>query len=95
MEDPTRSCPYCGDSMEADWVHNGVDLVQCGPFLCSGCGASEIGIGDTLEVTDEERRTGFYRDRVSPAANTFLGRIVNHRDAEALHSAGVLDGDRS
>lgn len=41
----TRSekCPYCGTECEADWVDVGVGLVQCGPFHCENCHASEIG----------------------------------------------------
>lgn len=40
---PTRECPYCKDEMEADWVDNGVGMVQCGPYHCYSCEASEIG----------------------------------------------------
>jgi hypothetical protein len=36
-------CPYCKDSMEADYVDVGVGMVQCGPYHCCSCGASEIG----------------------------------------------------
>ena len=84
--------------MEADWVHNGVDYVQCGPYHCFRCGASQIGPGDDsrpdFEATEEERTTGFYRGRTSPIANTFMGVPLHHRDAESLHLMGVLDADR-
>ena len=40
---PTEKCAYCGSEMEADWVDNGVGMVQCGPYHCFSCGASEIG----------------------------------------------------
>ncbi|WP_419962149.1 hypothetical protein [Psychrobacillus sp. BM2] len=40
---PERECPYCNESMEADFVDVGVGMVQCGPYHCESCGASEIG----------------------------------------------------
>lgn len=40
---PSKPCPYCRMDMEADWVDVGVGMVQCGPYHCWNCGASEIG----------------------------------------------------
>lgn len=40
---PTEKCPYCGEECEADWVDVGVGMVQCGPYHCLNCGASQIG----------------------------------------------------
>lgn len=40
---PQEQCPYCKEMMDADWVDNGVGMVQCGPYHCYDCGASEIG----------------------------------------------------
>lgn len=40
---PQQECPYCKNMMDADWVDNGVGMVQCGPYHCHACGASEIG----------------------------------------------------
>jgi len=40
---PSKECPYCKEKMEADWVDVGVGMVQCGPYHCYACGASEIG----------------------------------------------------
>jgi len=40
---PSQSCPYCTEEMEADWVDVGVGMVQCGPYHCYSCNASEIG----------------------------------------------------
>lgn len=51
---PSRECPYCKSDMEADWVDVGVGMVQCGPYHCFDCGASEIG----PELID-----WFYKDR--------------------------------
>lgn len=42
---PTNNCPYCGTECEADWVDVGVGVIQCGPYYCENCGASEIGYG--------------------------------------------------
>lgn len=52
-DDLTEKCPYCGETMQADFVHNGVGYVQCGPYQCY-CGASEIG---------PERLDWYYKDR--------------------------------
>lgn len=40
---PNETCPYCQSNMHADWVDVGVGMVQCGPYSCMDCGASEIG----------------------------------------------------
>lgn len=37
------NCPYCKSEMDADFVDVGVGHVQCGPYHCYSCGASEIG----------------------------------------------------
>lgn len=42
-DEPILECPYCESDMEADWVDVGVGSVQCGPYHCMNCGASEIG----------------------------------------------------
>lgn len=51
---PTRDCPYCKSEMDADWVDVGVGMVQCGPYHCYYCGASEIG---------PELNDWYYKDR--------------------------------
>jgi len=43
-----QNCPYCKAECEADWVDVGVGHVQCGPYYCDNCGASEIGSYDKL-----------------------------------------------
>lgn len=40
---PSKECPYCKSNTEADYVDVGVGMVQCGPYHCYECGASEIG----------------------------------------------------
>lgn len=51
---PSKECPYCKSSMEADYVDVGVGMVQCGPYHCYECGASEIG---------PEIDSWYYKDR--------------------------------
>ena len=43
MSEETRDCPYCGTPCDADFCDVGVGMIQCGPYHCFGCGASEIG----------------------------------------------------
>lgn len=89
-------CPYCEFPMDADYVDVGVGFVQCGPFCCDGCGASEIGPerykdcqdrADALNLDEDERRTGFYKNRISPLANQHEGKVINHKQAQALYRA--------
>lgn len=85
--------------MDADWVDVGVGLVQCGPFHCDACGASQIGreAGDygpdgkwhetDLNLDEDEKRTGFYKNRISPHANQVNGVLIDHKTADALYRA--------
>ncbi|MFJ6264223.1 hypothetical protein [Lysinibacillus xylanilyticus] len=43
MSDYIGTCPYCEGTTYADSVDVGVGFVQCGPYHCENCGASEIG----------------------------------------------------
>lgn len=43
-EEPLKECPYCERDMYTDWVDVGVGIVQCAPYHCTNCGASEIGL---------------------------------------------------
>ncbi|MEB5480878.1 hypothetical protein P8825_15035 [Shouchella clausii] len=52
--DESVKCPYCSNECHADFVDNGVGMVQCGPYHCYNCGASEIG---------PERLDWYYKDR--------------------------------
>lgn len=90
-----ENCPYCGKICECDLVHNGVGLVQCGPFHCASCGASEIGGADeSRSLTDEERRTGWYGPGAKPgsSANVIGGRIVGYQEMEAAYR-GAFQGN--
>lgn len=95
----TEQCPYCNTTCGADWVDVGVGLVQCGPFNCAACGASECGPYDSDE--DQARRdpkTGWYRpgDPPGSSANVIGGQIATATEAKAAyHSrfAGSPDYD--
>lgn len=85
-------CPYCGESCDADFVDVGVGFVQCGPFHCEGCGASEIGPEGSAGRSEIERKTGWYSGgAVSPYANTVGGVLVDHQEAKLLYELGLLD----
>jgi hypothetical protein len=51
--EPKKRCPYCGTYCHADWVDVGIGFIQCGPYHCEKCGASEMGPegGISLEGT--------------------------------------------
>lgn len=41
--EPAIKCPYCQTRCTADFVDVGVGMLQCGPYHCDNCLASEIG----------------------------------------------------
>lgn len=80
--------------MDADWVDVGVGMVQCGPYHCFACNASEIGpekinIEHTLD--DDEKRTGFYKGRISPYANQVNGSPIDYKTADMLYRAKYFE----
>jgi MinD superfamily P-loop ATPase len=82
QEQPTQECPYCGKVCEADYVSVGVGMVQCGPYFCQSCHASEIGAFDEYrDLTEQEKKTGWYKPDSDPgsSANVIDGNIVSHR----------------
>jgi hypothetical protein len=87
----TCPCPYCHHpGCEADWVDVGVGLRQCGPFVCPECGASEVGPYDENQLSDEEKRTGWFKPgHLGTSANTFNGRHISHVEAKVLYRAGL------
>lgn len=88
----TVQCPYCDVPIECDMVDVGIGFVQCGPYHCDLCQASEIGPEGLSEDLDEdERRTGFYKSRISPHANIVQGTLVSHQVAKAAYRKGLLD----
>ena len=60
-ETPAAICPYCGcRECEADYVDVGVGMIQCGPYFCPVCRASEASYLDSREMTEREKETGWY-----------------------------------
>lgn len=87
-------CPYCGyDKCEADHVDVGVGMVQCGPYFCPKCEASEASYYDKDYLTEEELETGWFAPGkpVSPYANTIDGCLVDHKTAKELYRLDMLD----
>lgn len=75
-----RKCPYCNTPCEADWVNVEVAYAQVGPFHCSLCGASEIGLYDKpRSLTEKEKEYGWYGPSSEPgsSSNVINGRIVS------------------
>ncbi|GIP02077.1 hypothetical protein J28TS4_04840 [Paenibacillus lautus] len=98
MNHPVEKCPYCGNECHADWVDAGFGhlghYVQCGPYYCQCCGASEIGAHDgPRELTEQEDKTGWYApgSPVSDKANTVNGIPVDHETAQIMYELGFLD----
>lgn len=93
--EPKERCRYCTALCCADFVDVGVGWVQCGPFHCEACGASEIGPHDThCELSAQEEKTGWYapgRPAGSSANVDRHGRHIRHFEADTLYraSAGV------
>lgn len=89
-ETPSEPCPYCGETCEADWCDIGIGVVQCGPYHCISCGASEIGPNDKeRDLTERERKAGWYAPGTDPgsSANVIGGKIVSHHEAKAAYHA--------
>lgn len=94
MTQKQEPCPYCGETCDADWVDVGVGYVQCGPYYCENCHASQIGPHDAeRDLSDDEKRTGWYAPGEPPSnlANTCGGELVNHDFAKWLYDRGLLD----
>lgn len=86
--EPTVRCPYCGTDTHADFCDVGVGMIQCGPYHCEACLASEIGGYDKPRpLTDEEKRTGWYAPQSEPgsSANVIGGTIVDHQTMNGLY----------
>lgn len=87
---PSETCPYCGACCEAEWADVGVGMVQCGPYHCMSCKASEIGPYDKPRtLTAQETATGWYAPESEPgsSANVIDGEIVSvARMQQAYHA---------
>jgi len=69
----TDNCPYCDSVCDADFCDVGVGMVQCGPFHCMQCGASQIGPYDD---TFDPYRT-FWAEPQKPK-----DRVLTKRESE-------------
>lgn len=90
----TKKCPYCGTECDADWCDVEVGLVQCGPYHCPNCNATEIGAYDKpRELSEVEKKTKWYAPFSPPGSsvNTFLGHPVDHKTAKLLYDLDLLD----
>lgn len=90
------SCPYCLALCEADWVDVEVGWVQCGPFHCTKCKASEIGTYDTQRLlTQKEKDTGWYGpgQPYGDSANTIDGELVGYKEAEFIYRIASVSPD--
>ena len=89
-------CPYCEFPMHADFVDVGVGMAQCGPYQCDSCGASQQGPEvsepdfDKSTLDEDEQRTGFYKNKISPLANTHNGKIITAKQADAIYRANYF-----
>ena len=86
--EPTEPCPYCGAICRADFVDIGVGMMQCGPYHCEDCGASQIGPHDKERpLSAAEQHTGWYAPGAEPgsSANVIDGRIVSHVQARQAY----------
>ncbi len=93
-EDKIRKCPYCENMCEADWVDVGVGLVQCGPYHCDFCGASQIGPYDKKrELSVKEKKTRWYEPHSLPgtSANVINGKIVSAEIMKAKYQEHFKD----
>lgn len=92
---PKAICPWCGDdACEADWCDVDVGYVQCGPFHCQACGASEMAEYDVgPERTVLENHYGWFKpgSKPSPYANTVDGKLVSHTEAKQAYVEQRLD----
>lgn len=87
-------CPYCSyEHCKADHVDVGIGLVQCGPYHCPVCEASEMSSLDTRVLTEREKETGWFEpgSPVSEVANTVNGKLVDHQEAKQYYNIGLLD----
>lgn len=88
--EPKVNCPYCGEPCDADFVDIGVGMMQCGPYHCLSCGASEIGPYDEdRPLSDQESKFKWYAPGAEPgsSANVINGRIVSAEEMRAAYRA--------
>lgn len=89
--EPKERCPYCGALCCADFIDVGVGNIQCGPYHCEGCGASQIGPYDERrELSPEEERAGWYAPNTPAGSSANVderGRHIRYFEADTLYRA--------
>ena len=92
--EPKERCPYCKALCCADFVDVGVGMVQCGPFHCEACHASQIGPYDDLRpLTAAEEAFGWYAPASVPGSSANVdedGRVVRYFEADTLYRASCV-----
>lgn len=102
-DEPTEPCPYCKNDMHADFVDVGVGSVQCGPYHCQTCGASEIGpelddwyykdrAGNTLTLTGKRKYYDFAKKKLRSGYKTVLrpGHPFSEKELETGYYQGKI-----
>lgn len=86
-----EKCPYCGyPACQADWVDVGIGMVQCGPYVCDECGASQVGPYDKNSLDADEKRLGWFKPHhIGTSANTYNGKHIDHITAKTLYKFGL------
>jgi len=78
----------------ADFVDVGVGMIQCGPYHCEACGASQRGPYDTPRpLSAIEEKTGWYGPGTEPgsSANIIEGRHVGHQEMQQAYRDEFVD----
>lgn len=87
--EPKERCPYCNAMCCADFVDVGVGMIQCGPYHCEACGASEIGPHDKPRpLTKIEEDTGWYGPGSSAGSSANVddkGKHITYYEADTLY----------
>lgn len=93
--EPKERCPYCQALCCADFVDVGVGYIQCGPFHCESCRASQIGPNDDPRpLSPIEEDTGWYAPDSPPGSSANVdqvGRHIRYFEADTIYreSLGV------
>jgi hypothetical protein len=85
--EPKERCPYCNTYCHADYVDVGVGYIQCGPYHCEKCGASEMRPDDAVASSSD---TGWYPPGSPPGpyANVDAeGKHIPYYEADTLYRA--------
>ena len=91
--EPKERCPYCSALCCADFVDVGVGMIQCGPYHCEACGASEIGPhDDDRPLSAIELDKGWYGPNSEPGSSANVdasGRHIAYFEADTLYRQSI------